>query len=101
MGKVSEFICEAFEDICIAEKAHRETGDINVVRDHLKKAYSALANYDGTIDRWCMKSNIDLWDAWSVERWIYEHAMNCCTFVIENLKMMDIFTDYRNEYFSA
>ena len=36
MGKVSEFICEAFEDICIAEKAHRETGNINDVRDHLK-----------------------------------------------------------------
>lgn len=99
MGKVKEYLCSAFEDICKAEKEHNTTHNIQIVRDCLKRAYPKLGNY-GEVDPWLMSSNMLLWDAWSIERYVFEHAMNCINFILEECQLTEAFQEYRKDYFN-
>lgn len=105
MGKVSEFICEAFEDMCIAEKLHKQPDfktaeDLKTIKEHIKKAYIRLWNFYGDENRAALACTCDVIDTFSVEKWAFSYGFDsfCGLCMMHNI--LDVFEDYRKDYFS-
>ena len=105
MGKVSEFICEAFEDACKAEELHKApgvktAGDLKTIKELLKRAYIRLWNFYGDENRAALSCTLDVIDCFSAESSAYRYGMDSFYGICLMHGILDIFDDYRNEYFS-
>lgn len=106
MGKVSEFVCEAFEDACKAEKLHKEPGvktaeDLKTIKELLKRAYIRLWNFYGDENRAALSCTIDVLDCTSTESSAYRYGMDNFYGICLMHDILDIFEDYRKDYFSS
>lgn len=106
MGKVSEWICKAFEDMCIAEKLHKQpriktAEDLKTIKEHLKRAYIQLWNFYGDENRAALACTIDVIDISSVEKYAFSYGFDSFCGLCLMHDILDVFEDYRKDYFST
>lgn len=101
MGKVKEYLCEAFENICIAEKVYAEEEEPEEIRARLINAIDMLAEFSGFTLSYkqgietAMECHPEDYSYAALYHYLHDEAM----LVLDATHLIDIFETYREEYF--
>lgn len=100
MGKVKEYLCEAFEDICIAEKVYAEEEEPDEIRARLANAIDMLAEFGGFTLSYKQGIGIAVEvhpeDPYTA---LYDYLHDEAMLVLDATHQTDAFETYREEYF--
>ena len=96
MGKVSEFISSAFEDLCMAESIGHETPeDEALAKPFLRNAFGALLNF--AVGEKC---KIDPKAEELIQQWDFDRYKNAIDILLEQTHAKEMYVEYWKDYFS-
>lgn len=107
MSKVGQHVCNAFENICIADKKWLADHNYEEVRDLLISAIDMLCQFDGLESNyregldWLGESPHLSADPALLSSAKYHYLHGAALHVIAEARITDMFEDYRKDYFLA